>query len=195
MRTFHDAKAMARTLRERLAQRNVDVSHSEALELVAQQFGLHDWNVLAAVIDAAQRDSPQAGAIRFFRCAPIIRIFDTGKADEFYLGFLGFQRDWDDAAEWQQRDKPLYTSISRAGQHLHLSEHHGDASPGSNAFVSMHGIEAFHAELLAKNYRFNKPGLETVAWGRMLEVIDPFGNRLRFCEYTPAIGARLGMDG
>jgi hypothetical protein len=52
MRDFHDAKLMAKTLREQLAGRNIDVSHSLALELVATQFGFDDWNILAAKIDA-----------------------------------------------------------------------------------------------------------------------------------------------
>lgn len=31
----------------------------------------------------------------FTRVVPILRIFDIVKADEFYLGFLGFSVDWD----------------------------------------------------------------------------------------------------
>ncbi|MDF3605756.1 glyoxalase superfamily protein [Paracoccus sp. DMF-8] len=27
-----------------------------------------------------------------------------------------------------------------------------------------------------------RPGLETVDWGREMTVIDPFMNRIRFCE-------------
>jgi hypothetical protein len=52
MRNFLDAKTMAKTLREALAARNVSISHSECLELVARQFGLTDWNTLAARIVA-----------------------------------------------------------------------------------------------------------------------------------------------
>jgi hypothetical protein len=189
MRTFHDAKAMAKSLRERLAEKKVALSHSECLELVAAEFGFDNWNVLAARIDGT-------GGVRFTHCAPIIRIFDTVKAKEFYLDFLGFQRDWDDAAEWENtaREHPLYSSISRTGQHLHLTEHHGDASPGGNAFIIMTGIRDFHAELIAKQYRYNKPGLETVDWGLMVTVSDPFGNKLRFCEYKPDIAKRRGLD-
>lgn len=192
MRTFHDAKAMAKTLRERLAARDVALSHSDCLELVAQEFGFDNWNVLAAKIG----DGADKAAVRFMHCAPIIRIFDPAKAAEFYLGFLGFTRDWDDAAEWEnaERAAPLYSSVSRAGQHLHLTEHHGDASPGGNAFITMTGIQDFHAELIGKKYRYNKPGLETVDWGLMVTVHDPFGNNLRFCEYKPAIAKRLGLD-
>jgi len=39
MHTTDDAKAVAKALRYVLADRNVTVSHSEALEIVARQFG------------------------------------------------------------------------------------------------------------------------------------------------------------
>jgi small subunit ribosomal protein S1 len=55
MRDFRDAKAMARTIRGALAARDVTISNSEALELVARMLGERDWNTLAAVIAAAQR--------------------------------------------------------------------------------------------------------------------------------------------
>jgi hypothetical protein len=48
MCTYLDAKAMAKSLRESLSGRNVSLSHSECLEIVARQFGLSDWNRLAA---------------------------------------------------------------------------------------------------------------------------------------------------
>jgi small subunit ribosomal protein S1 len=54
MRDFRDAKTMARTLREALAARDVKISNSEALELVARVLGERDWNTLAAAIDAAR---------------------------------------------------------------------------------------------------------------------------------------------
>jgi uncharacterized protein len=48
MRTYKDAKAMAKSLRDVLAIRNVTVSHSDYLEIVAQQFGFPDWNTLSS---------------------------------------------------------------------------------------------------------------------------------------------------
>jgi hypothetical protein len=48
----------------------------------------------------------------------------------------------------------------------------------------MKGIEDFHRELLAKNYKYNRPGLELTEWNsKCVSVIDPFGNRIRFNEY------------
>lgn len=54
MRSFLDAKPMAKVLRQALADRGTHFSHSDYLELVARQLGLADWNTLAARITAAQ---------------------------------------------------------------------------------------------------------------------------------------------
>lgn len=50
MRSFLDAKSMAKALRAQLAQKSIQLSHSDCLELVARQFGVGDWNTLAARI-------------------------------------------------------------------------------------------------------------------------------------------------
>ena len=52
MRTYKDAKAMAKSLRECLATRRISFSHSECLEIVAKQLGFADWNTLAAKTNA-----------------------------------------------------------------------------------------------------------------------------------------------
>lgn len=118
--------------------------------------------------------------ISFERITPVLRIFDVAKADEFYLGFLGFRIDWDHRFD---DNAPLYRQISRGGLILHLSEHHGDGCPGARLRVTMRGIEALWAELTAKHYRFMRPGLEKMPWNTLeLGVIDPFGNHIRFCE-------------
>ena len=54
MRDFRDAKSMAQTLRDALKAKSVSITHSESLEIIAKTFGLHDWNVLAAAIQASQ---------------------------------------------------------------------------------------------------------------------------------------------
>ncbi|MFA5901214.1 MAG: glyoxalase superfamily protein [Hyphomicrobium sp.] len=193
MRTFTDAKVMARALRNMLSERQLALSHSECLEIVAQQLGAENWNVLAAKIDqAAPGESalPQAATdgIRFSETIPILRIFDVEKAKEFYVGFLGFTIDW----EHRFGDNfPLYAQVSRGGIKLHLSEHHGDASPGSTVFVWMRGIGDYHRELLGKDYKYYKPGLEDAPWdARVMQVADPFGNRLRFSEPNKADDTR-----
>lgn len=46
--SIDDLKAQAKRLREAMAERGTPVSHSAALELVAQQHGMRDWNTLSA---------------------------------------------------------------------------------------------------------------------------------------------------
>lgn len=119
-------------------------------------------------------------AIAFEQVIPILRIFDVAKADEFYLGFLGFQVDWDHR---YSDNAPLYRQISRNGLVLHLSEHHGDGCPGARLRVMMKGVAEFQREISAKDYRYMKPGLETTPWSTLeTGAIDPFGNHIRFCE-------------
>lgn len=45
-----DLKTQAKRLRARLKDTGVDISHSESLELIAQQNGARDWNTLRAQI-------------------------------------------------------------------------------------------------------------------------------------------------
>jgi catechol 2,3-dioxygenase-like lactoylglutathione lyase family enzyme len=117
--------------------------------------------------------------IRFERTAPVLRIFSVEKAKEFYLDFLGFDLDFEHR---YGDDFPLYMGLSRAGLSLHLSEHHGDATPGSAVFVWMKGVDALQAELAGKNYTYNRPAIQEQPWGRVLSVTDPFVNRIHFCE-------------
>jgi len=120
----------------------------------------------------------------FTQTIPILRIFDVAKAREFYLDFLGFALDWEHRFE---PELPVYMQVSRGGLVLHLSEHHGDCCPGSTVFVRMQGIEELHRELGEKRYCYNRPGLEMAPWkARCMEVVDPFGNRLRFSEDVAA---------
>jgi catechol 2,3-dioxygenase-like lactoylglutathione lyase family enzyme len=184
MRSFRDAKLMARTLREALASRQVDLSHSETLELVARQFGYADWNTASASF-GEYRDGPGPAkadptGVSLEPGISIMRIFDVEKAREFYLDFLGFTMDWDHRFG---PNFPIYMQVSRSGLTLHLSEHHGDASPGSTVYVRMKGVDAYRAELIGKRYAYSKPGIqEDGPGGRTLEVPDPFGNRIRFSE-------------
>ena len=116
---------------------------------------------------------------------PILRIFDESKAREFYVDFLGFTVDFEHRFE---PSAPLYMQVSRGDCRLHLSEHHGDASPGAKVRIAIDDVEALHAELIGKRYKYNRPGVETMPWGtREMTAHDPFLNRLTFVE-TKAAG-------
>ncbi|MCW5626180.1 MAG: VOC family protein [Burkholderiales bacterium] len=113
---------------------------------------------------------------------PVLRIFDLPKARAFYVDYLGFAVDWEHRFE---ADAPVYLQLSRGGCVLHLTEHHGDCCPGSTVFLKVAGLDEFHREITAKNYRYLRPGIESMPWNaRMMQLIDPFGNRLRFNEYV-----------
>jgi catechol 2,3-dioxygenase-like lactoylglutathione lyase family enzyme len=175
MFSIEQAKQMAKRLRASMESRNQTVTHSNALETVAHQLGYKDWNTASAMLP---QENTQP-AITFDKAIPILRMFDETKAREFYLDFLGFSVEFEHRFE---AGLPLYLGISRNGLQLHLSEHHGDASPGSTVFVPMQNIELLRDELQGKRYGYGRPDIVQQGWGQVLEVYDPFGNRIRFCQ-------------
>jgi uncharacterized glyoxalase superfamily protein PhnB len=107
---------------------------------------------------------------------PILRIFDEAKAREFYCEFLGFAVDWEHRFE---DGLPLYMQVSLGRCVLHLSEHHGDATPGSAIRIETPDVDAFVAGLSALAYKYAFPRAEDMPWGcREARLTDPFGNRL-----------------
>lgn len=120
-----------------------------------------------------------AASLQVEQVVPILRIFDVAKAKEFYVDYLGFGVDWEHRFA---DDLPLYMQVSRDGLVLHLSEHHGDACPGSTVFVRVKGLGDFHTAL-PKTYRYLRPGIQRTERGSLfVELTDPFGNRLRLDE-------------
>jgi catechol 2,3-dioxygenase-like lactoylglutathione lyase family enzyme len=120
-------------------------------------------------------------AMKLLAPIPILRMFSIEKAYAFYCDYLGFKPDWEHRFE---ADLPLYVQLHRDALVLHLSEHHGDGTPGTALFLPVEDIEAFHRELAAKPYAYARPGVETLPWGRQMQIHDPFGNILRFCELS-----------
>ena len=108
---------------------------------------------------------------RIFCSDTVIRIFAEDKAKEFYP--TSSASNWNGRQVWE--GYPLYAQVKRSGLTLHLSEHHGDATPGSTTFVPIEDIDSLHRELQAKAYvAYARPRVETVGWGRVMEVTDPF---------------------
>jgi uncharacterized glyoxalase superfamily protein PhnB len=114
------------------------------------------------------------------KVVPILRIFDYHKAIEFYVDWLGFKIDWEHRFE---ENSPVYIQVSLGGIELHLSEHHGDCSPGAHIHVDCTGLKAFHQTLIDKKYKYNKPGLEKTFYDTWcVTVNDPFYNQISFNE-------------
>ncbi len=126
------------------------------------------------------------------RTVPVLRSFDENKAKGFYVGFLGFRIDWEHRFE---PGTPLYMQVSRGGVVFHISEHHGDGSPGVHVRVELAGgLRAYHAEISAKGYPNMRPGLDRPDWGGLeMKVIDPVNNRIIFAEPAPLAPAGAGL--
>jgi hypothetical protein len=111
---------------------------------------------------------------------PILRIFDLGKAKEFYCDFLEWKIDW---SHTFGDNFPVYLQISKGPSVLHLSEHYGDVCPGSAIKIKVENIEGIALRLKEKNYKYSKPSAEVMPWKtKEMWIHDPFGNKLMFFE-------------
>jgi len=119
--------------------------------------------------------------MRLGRATPILRMFDEGKAREFYVDWLQFK------VQFEHRfgaNMPLYLGLVRDDLELHLSEHHGDTTPGTRVRLAVDGIHAFYDDIASRRYAFLRPGApQKQEWGEWdLTLTDPFGNKLTFYE-------------
>jgi len=49
--------------------------------------------------------------------------------------------------------------------------------------IQAQGVDAYQPQLVGKDYRYAKPGVEEPPWGsREMSIKDPFGNRVVFVE-------------
>ncbi|WP_090596378.1 glyoxalase superfamily protein [Auraticoccus monumenti] len=111
---------------------------------------------------------------------PVLRIFEEMLARDFYLGWLGFTEVF---AHRFAPGLPLYLRVRRDDLLLDLSGHHGDGTPGTAVWVPVADLRALQGELLAEPFRGLRPGIEADSpGGPTMEVLDPFGSTLRFCQ-------------
>jgi uncharacterized glyoxalase superfamily protein PhnB len=123
------------------------------------------------------------GGLQTSNAVPILRSFSEKEAHDFYLRFLGFD------IVFEHRfapGAPLYLEIRRGGCTLHLSEHHGDASPGAAVRIEVSDVQAFLSEIRDRGHARLNPDIETMSWGEVqVSLPDPFGNRLIFYTRLP----------
>lgn len=168
--TLEDVKHAARILRDQLP--DTSLTHSKALEIVAQQLGFRDWNTAAAGLISQRGISAPV---------PVFRSLDEARAREFYIGYLHFSIEWEHRFDYAQ--SVLYMRLRRDQFVLDLSEHHGDGTPGSTVWVPVSDVTALHNELHATGYDRMNPGIDVDSpGGPTMEVIDPFSNTIRFCQ-------------
>lgn len=105
--------------------------------------------------------------------APILRVADAEAAVAWYAR-LGFVKEWEHRFE---PGLPLYVGIARGNLCMHLSEHTGDARPGTLLYLRVDDFDALVAAL-------GVTAIDDMPWGRDFEVADPDGNRLRIGSST-----------
>jgi catechol 2,3-dioxygenase-like lactoylglutathione lyase family enzyme len=98
---------------------------------------------------------------------PILRVADADAAVRWYER-LGFTKQWEHRFD---PDCPAFVSIARDGVRLFLSEHLGDARPGTLVGLMVSDVDAVVAE-------FGRPAGDP-PYGCEFELRDPDGNRLR----------------
>lgn len=106
---------------------------------------------------------------------PVLRVSDAEVAVGWYAR-IGFEEVHRHRFE---PGFPLYVIVRRGTDvWLHLSEHTGDAPPGSLVYLYVEDVDAVAAEL----------GLpvEEQPWARAVTATDPDGNRLRIGRPTGA---------
>jgi catechol 2,3-dioxygenase-like lactoylglutathione lyase family enzyme len=101
---------------------------------------------------------------------PILHVKDGQESARWYAR-LGFE------VEGEHRfapELPLYSFLRRGDVALHLSEHKGDARPGTLLYFYVHDVEAIAREFGAE--------IKEEPWAREVELTDPDGNRFRIGE-------------
>jgi len=186
MSTTLDPKTMAKSLRAELCSRHqVELTHSQCLELVARQHGLADWKVLAAQAGAPAQAWPWGAANTTI---PVLRIFSVDAALQFYVDFLGFSLDFGGPAGGP--GTAYYGQVSRAATTLHMTEVQYDPGPGATVLIWIDGIGGLREQLNERREQVRvwgpavwAPEIENAPWGaRVLTIADPFGNHLHFNE-------------
>ena len=184
MRTYLEAKGMAKALRAALAAKGVALSHGECLELVSKQLGFDEWNMLSAKIALETGEcepSTTSDDVSLQPPVPVLTIASAAEARKFYLDFLDFTADWGWPEDGQ---RPLYAQISRSEVSLHLNEQRPDKGT-SQIFIRCTGLDALHQTLSRKAHGYALHLRATPDDRREIQVTDPFGNVLRFSENNP----------
>ncbi|WP_332693630.1 glyoxalase superfamily protein [Halalkalibacter lacteus] len=110
---------------------------------------------------------------------PALRITDYSKSKMYYVDGLGFKIDWEHRFE---PHFPVFMQITRDDFTIYLTEHTGDCQVGGLVHFVVHNIDEWYSEFKSKHI-VNEPPNEMVEGIRVMNVVDPDGNQLRFMKY------------
>lgn len=136
-----------------------------ALPLAHHTFGPRKWLVrhharsaCRAVSDNGRMDED---------VIPILHVVDAAVAVRWYER-LGFVKQWEHRFE---PGFPAFVEVTRGKVRLFLSEHQGDARPGTLVSLHVRDVDAIAVEFGV--------AVEDLPWSRQIELRDPDENRLR----------------
>lgn len=115
---------------------------------------------------------------------PILRMFDEAEGRAFYVGYLGFEVDWECRFH---PDAPVFMQVRLGDACIHLDGHATEDSPKSQVNIPVLGLRNYCDLLIAKGANYPEPCIEDVRYvGRPtdMNVEDPFGNLLIFSSQT-----------
>ncbi|MER6916890.1 glyoxalase superfamily protein [Streptomyces sp. NPDC000594] len=98
---------------------------------------------------------------------PVLRVQHAPTAVRWYER-LGFTQQWEHRFE---PGFPAFVEVARGGMRLFLSEHTGDARPGTLVYLQVVDVDAVAVEFGV--------AVDDAPWAREVELVDPDGNRLR----------------
>lgn len=101
---------------------------------------------------------------------PILHAKDAHESAKWYRR-LGFEIEGEHQFE---PGLPSYLFLVRGTNHLHLSEHTGDAKPGTLLYFYVQDVDSIATEFAVK--------IIEQPWAREVHLTDPDGNRLRIGE-------------
>ncbi|MEV5882054.1 glyoxalase superfamily protein [Streptomyces sp. NPDC052020] len=104
---------------------------------------------------------------RVEEAVPILRVADAAAAVRWYAR-LGFAEQWVHRFE---SGLPAFVEVARGRVRLFLSEHAGDARPGTLVYPRVTDVDAVAAEFGVR--------VEETLWAREVELCDPDGSRPR----------------
>ena len=119
--------------------------------------------------------SPSNAPPQFRSVMPGFTVVDMARAIDYYEGKLGFRVTF--------RTGAVFTIVARDGIEISLALARPGYAPGKDGcYVKLTGIDALHAEFLAKGVAMTHP-LRTESYGmREFMITDPDGNTLNFGE-------------
>ena len=112
---------------------------------------------------------------------PALRITDYARSKAFYVDGLGFEVEWEHRFE---PHFPVFMSIQRDGMEIYLTEHTGDCQVGGLIHFEVADVDAWYAEFRRRDAAVREPPNEGLPHLRMMTVVDPDGNQLRFFTRT-----------